>query len=229
MKKFKLSIVKTLSISLALLLLLSVNAYGQKDLEKIKDAYAKKIITTEMAGVKIEIIKEIYFSKNGNIKAIYETENRNISMANINEKKESVIIWNFDTGTTTTYDPEKRKGYEINIDLDDKISGISEKDAQMMAEQIKQSTGTETEDLGKKNILGHTCTGTRATSNIMGMNTIVDFWMLENTSFIMESNSSGSGVDTKEIVTELKFGFDFDPKKLEVPSDVEIKKMKSPF
>jgi len=207
-------------LSLIVFIFLSLNIFGQKDFKRFgfESAYAKKISTTKMAGVETETIQEIYISRSGSIMATYQTEKRNITMANIVDESKSVTI--VDGEWSTTYDPETKTGTKIKLDIAEKFSNMSEGDMQKMAEQMEQATGTETEDIGTKVIAGQTCMGTRATTNMMGMKTVTEIWMFDG--FVMESTSSGSGVNVVEKVVKFKPGADFDPKKLKVPDDVKI-------
>jgi outer membrane lipoprotein-sorting protein len=205
---------------------MSLNIFAQKDFKRFdfESAYAKKITTTKMTGVDIETIQEIYISGSGSIMATYQTEKKNITMANIVEENKSVTI--VDGDWSITYDPETRTGTKIKIDLADKFSGMSNEDMLKMAEQMKESTGTETEDIGTKVIAGQTCTGTRATTNLMGMKTVSEIWMFGN--LVMESNSTGIA-NVEEKIIEFVLGANYDKTRLQVPSDVEITKVKSPF
>jgi hypothetical protein len=222
MKNCKTARIQISVLSLILFIFLSLNILGQKDFKKygFESAYAKKTSTTKMAGVETETIQEIYIADYGRLMATYTTEKRNITMANMVEVEKSVTI--VDGVWFTRYNPETRTGTKTKIDMAEKFSNMSEGDMQKMAEQMEQATGTETEDIGTKVIAGQTCTGTRATTNMMGMKNISEIWMYED--FIMESNSnsSGSGVDVKEKVEEFILDADYDKKKLKVPDNVKI-------
>ena len=209
--------------STALILFLTINTFAQGDYKKFKfeNAYVKKITTSKMTGVEIETIQEIYIANYGKLIATYQTEKRNITMANMVEESKSVTI--VDGVWSTTYDPETKTGTKIKLDMAEKFSKMSEGDIQKMAEQLKQSTNTETEDIGTKVIAGQTCTGTKATTNMMGMKNVSEIWMFEG--FVMESNSTGSGVDVKEKVEKFILGADYDKTKLKVPSDVAIEEI----
>lgn len=226
MKTIKLSFAQILSVSIALLFIISINssAQGNSGTLGFPDGYAKKKITTEMTGINTETTQEIYIAKNGYIIATYQTEKRTISMANIVDESQSVTIR---VGSTvTTYDPITRKGTSTTIELADQFSNMSDEEMQQMAGQIEESTGTETEDIGTRDILGFTCNGIRATTSMMGMENVSEIWFYKN--FIMESISTGMA-SVKEFVTEFILGSNYDQKMLEVPSDVEITVVTSPF
>ena len=67
---------------------------------------------------------------------------------------------------------------------------------------------------------GKTCSGTEATTNMMGMKTKPIIWQYGN--FTMESVSEGAGTNFKEGVTKFEEGIDINPTIFEVPKDVDI-------
>ena len=125
------------------------------------------------------------------------------------------------------YDPEKKEGTKMKFNLADKFSGMSEEDMKKFAEQMADATGTETKDIGTKEIAGKTCKGTEATTNMMGMETNSTIWQYGN--FTMEMVTEGAGTNIKEGVTKFEEGIKVDPKLFLVPDDVKINEYESPY
>ncbi len=223
---FKSTFRDKLSILIALLFLSSANLHAQGELEKFvfESAHGKKNINTDMMGVKTENSQEFFIARHGDLMATYQTEKRIISMANIEEEEKKVII--IDGPWVITYDPETRKGTKMKIDVASKLSGMSKDEMMKMAEGLKDATNTETEDLGTKEVAGQICTGTKATTNMMGMESVSEIWTFGN--FVMESITTGTA-NVVEKVTEFILGSNYDPEKLKVPSDVTLEDIQSPF
>ncbi len=211
--------------SFVLFLLIVAGTASAQTIYDFPTLYAEKSTKTVTSGVDITTTEQIYIVESGNKTARYITEIRNISMANIVEESRSVSI--VDGNWVTTYNPDTKEGTEMKLDIIGNLAGTSEDEQQQMAEQIGQSMNTETEDIGTKEIAGVTCTGTRSTTNLMGMNTVTEIWMYKK--FIMETNSNGSGTTVNEKVTKFEEGANIDPEKLKVPADVTITEISSPL
>ncbi|MGD8305822.1 MAG: hypothetical protein PVF17_04135 [Ignavibacteria bacterium] len=230
MELFKSTFRDRLSILIALLFLSSANLHAQGELQEelekfgFESARGKKNITTDMMGVKTENSQEFFIARHGDLMAIYQTEKRIISMADIEEVEKRVII--NDGPWIITYDPETRKGTKMKIDVAGKLSGMSKDDMMKMAEGLKDATNTETENLGTREIAGQICTGIKATTNMMGMESVSEIWTFKN--YVMESITTGTA-NVVEKVIEFILGSNYDPEKLKVPSDVTLEEIQSPF
>lgn len=211
--------------SFTLFLLIVIGTASAQTIYNFPSLYAEKSTKTVTSGVEITTTEQIYIVESGNKTARYITETRNISMANIIEESRSISIW--DGVWAKTYNPETLEGTKMKLELVGNISGMTEDEQQQMAEQLGQSMNTENEDLGTKDILGVQCTGTRSTTNLMGMNTVSEIWMHEG--FIMESNSQSDATTITENVTKFEKGATIDPEKLKVPANVTLTEVSSPL
>jgi outer membrane lipoprotein-sorting protein len=208
-----------------LFLLIVIGTASAQTLYDFTSAYVEKSAKTVTSSVEITTTEQFYIVESGNKTARYITEIRNISMANIVEESRSVSI--VDGNWVTTYNPDTKEGNKMKLDIIGNLSGLSDDEQQQMADQIGQSMNTETEDIGTKEIAGVTCTGTRSTTNLMGMNTITEIWMYKK--FTMETNSNSSGTTVNGNVTKFEEGANVDPEKLKVPADVNITEVTSPY
>jgi hypothetical protein len=208
---------------LSVVLFCTVNFAQKGNLYTFGSAYIEKTSKTSMSGIEIETTEKIYIS--GNKKVTFKTEKQNITMANMVTEKKSVNILN--GNWIINYDSETKKGTKMKFDAANDFSNMSEADMKKFAEEMGEATNTETKDIGTKEILGKTCKGTEATTNMMGMKTKTTMWQYGN--FIMQSFSEGSGTTIKEGVTKFEEGITVDPKVFLVPDDVDITEIQSPY
>ncbi len=192
---------------------------------EFESAHIERTSKTVTSGIEITANDEIYIADYGKKQVTFTTEIQNITMANMVTEKKTVSI--IDGEWIINFDPEKKKGTKMKFNLADKFSGMSEEDMKKFAEQMGDATGTETKDIGTKEIAGKTCKGTEATSNMMGMETKTTVWHYGN--FTMESVSEGAGTIVKEGVTKFEEGITVDPKLFIVPDDVDITEVQSPY
>ena len=190
-----------------------------------KSAHIIKLSKTVTSGVEITTRDSIFIDDYGNKQVTFSTEIQNITMVDMVTEENTVTI--IDGKKITTYNRKKREGITTKFNVSDKFSGMSEEDMKKFAEQMGDAMGTETKDIGTKEIAGKTCKGTEATSNMMGMKTKTTIWHYGN--FPMESVSEAAGTLVKEGVTKFEEGIKVDPKLFIVPDDVVITEMKSPF
>jgi len=192
---------------------------------EFESAHIEKSSKTVTSGVEITTKDDIYIADYGNKQVTFTTQIQNITMANMVTESKTVSI--IDGEWLINYDTEKKKGTKMKFNLADKFSGMSEEDMKKFAEQMGDATGTETKDIGTKEIAGKTCKGTEATSNMMGMKTKSTMWQYGN--FTMEMVTEGSGTNIKEGVTKFEEGIKVDPKLFLVHDDVDITTVKSPY
>jgi len=202
-----------------LMLSQTVNRY------EFESAHIVKTSKTVTSGVEITATDDIYIADYGNKQVTFTTQIQNITMANMVIEKKTVSI--IDGEWIINYDPEKKEGTKMKFNLADKFSGMSEEDMKKFAEQMADATGTETKDIGTKEIAGKTCKGTEATTNMMGMETNSTIWQYGN--FTMEMVTEGAGTNIKEGVTKFEESIKVDPKLFRVPDDVKINEYKSPY
>lgn len=192
---------------------------------EFESAHIEKSSKTVTSGVEITTKDDIYIADYGKKQVTFTTQIQNITMANMVTESKTVSI--IDGEWLINYDTEKKKGTKMKFNLADKFSGMSEEDMKKFAEQMGDATGTETKDIGTKEIAGKTCKGTEATSNMMGMKTKSIMWQYGN--FTMEMVTEGAGTNIKEGVTKFEEGITVDPKLFLVPDDVDITTVKSPY
>ena len=192
---------------------------------EFESAHIEKTSKTVTSGVEITTKDDIYVADYGNKQVTFTTQIQNIAMANMITENKTVSI--IDGEWIINYDPEKKEGTKMKFNLADKFSGMSEEDMKKFAEQMADATGTETKDIGTKEIAGKTCKGTEATTNMMGMKTKSTIWQYGN--FTMEMVTEGAGTSIKEYVTKFEEGIDINPTVFEIPKDVDIKETKSPY
>ena len=192
---------------------------------EFESAHIERTSKTVTSGIEITTNDEIYIADYGEKQVTFTTEIQNITMANMVTEKKTVSI--IDGEWIINFDPKKKKGTKMKFNLAEKFSGMSEEDMKKFAKQMGDATGTETKDIGTKEIAGKTCKGTEAISNMMGMETKTTIWHYGN--FTMESVSEGAGTIVKEEVTKFEEGITVDPKLFLVPDDVDITEVQSPY
>ncbi|MCH8033559.1 MAG: hypothetical protein IH950_07370 [Bacteroidetes bacterium] len=190
-----------------------------------KSAHIIKISKTVTSGIEITARDSIFIDDYGDKQVTFSIQIQNITMANMVTEKKTVSI--IDGEWIINYDPETKEGTKMKFNLADKFSGMSEEDMKKFAEQMAYATGTETKDIGTKEIAGKTCKGTEATTNMMGMETNSIIWQYGN--FAMEMVTKGAGTNIKEGVTKFEEGIKVDPKLFLVPDDVKITEYESPY
>lgn len=219
---FRLSII----IMLGLQIFSDINAQELKRYE-FETAYAEKISTTNSSGVEVTRTETIYVSDFGNKEIHFINEKRKINMMgqNINEENNTVSI--IDGDWIISYDTDKKTGTKIKLNMNENLSGLSEGNLKKMAEQMGDAMNTEITGLGTEDLNGKSCKVTQAVTDLMGMKTTSKTWTYKN--FVMKSESSGMGSDISETVTKFQEGVTVDPKMFNIPSDIEIKEVKSPY
>jgi hypothetical protein len=192
---------------------------------EFESAFIKKFSKTVTSGVEITKDDSIFIADYGNKQVTFTTEIQNITMANMVTKEKSVNI--IDGDKHITYDPKEKTGTVMKFNISDKFSGMSEEDMKRFAEQMGEATSTETKDIGTKDIAGKTCTGIEATTNMMGMKTKTSTWHYGK--YLFGSTSKGVGTEFEEWVIEFLENINVDPVVFEVPNNVDLEKIKSPF
>jgi len=192
---------------------------------EFESAHIEKNSKTVTSGIEIITKDNIYIADYGNKQVMFTTQIQNITMANMITENKTVSI--IDGEWIINYDPGKKEGTKMKFNLADKFSGMSEEDMKRFAEQMGDAIGTETKDIGTKEIAGKTCKGTEATTNMMGMETNSIMWQYGI--FTMEMVTEGAGTSIKEGVTKFEEGIKVDPKLFLVPDDVKITEYESPY
>ncbi|MBT8391712.1 MAG: hypothetical protein HKP17_13895 [Ignavibacteriaceae bacterium] len=215
------------STVLLIILIASVNIIAQDPIKRFdfKKAHLKMDGTTDAQGVKTTISKEIFIDNYGNNMASFETEKREISMANLVEETKRVVIT--EGNVVTTYDPETMEGTSVTIDMMNTFAGMSDQQAQQFAEQMGEATNTEVTEEGTGEVAGVMCNIIKAVTDMMGMQTITTTWSYKK--FNMKTLSESDIVNVYEEVNMFKEGADFDPSVLLVPAGANIEVIESPF
>jgi len=222
----KLSVIKFLSTTLFIQLVLTVNIFSQETIERFefKKAHVKKECTTISAEVKTTTFKDIYIDNYGNNMASYETERREIHMLNTVEETKTVSIT--DGNVVTTYNPDTMEGTRVKIEAMNEFAGMSDEEAQQYAEQMGEAMSTEVTDVGTGEIAGVTCTIQKAVTDMMGLKTTTTTWLYKK--YIMKQVSVGDVMNFNEVAPLFEEDADFDPSLLLVRDEVHITVLELP-
>lgn len=228
MKRFKKSSLPNfITLTFFIQIFLVVNIIAQEPIERVDflKAHIKMEGTTTGPGFKTTIFKEIFIDNYGNNMASYETEKREISMANLVEETKRVVVT--EGNVVTTYDPVTLEGNSTTIELASTFAGMSDSEAQQFAEQMGDATNTEVTEAGTGEVAGVLCNIVKAVTEMMGMETVTTTWIYKR--WNMKTVSESDMANVYEEATLFDEGADFDPSVLLVPAGANITEIETPY